>query len=133
MEDKIKHIVKYIEDCDVQDVIEFFGSEAILQEMNEGDIADCLNWSILSRVPDEDLIEAIADIDNVLDNVDNDDIVEYLESKGYHVTTSYDNMEENLKNLKVFCRQLQPTGFIGKEEAKKLLCEYIDNWMIKCF
>lgn len=133
MKDKIKHDVKYIEDCDVEDVIEFFGSEAILQAMYEGDIADCLNWSILSRVPDEDLIEAVANIDNVLDKVDDDVIVEYLESKGYHVTTSYDNTEENLKKLKVFCRQLQPSGFIGKEEAKKLLCEYIDNWMIKCF
>ena len=101
--------------------------------MNEGDIADCLNWSILSRVPDEDLIEAVANIDNVLDKVDNDVIAEYLESKGYHVTTYYDNTEENLKKLKVFCRQLQPTGFIGKEEAKNILCEYIDTWMNNAF
>ncbi len=38
-----------------------------------------------------------------------------------------------LDDIKDICRKLKPNGYIGKEEAKALLCDYIDTWMTKSF
>ena len=48
-----------------------------------------------------------------------------------------DMLESNdvdvLKKIGEICRELQPNGYIGKEEAKKLLCDYLDFWMNRSF
>ena len=38
-----------------------------------------------------------------------------------------------LSQIKTICRELQPKGYIDKEDAKKLMCEYIDTWMNHSF
>lgn len=41
--------------------------------------------------------------------------------------------EEIIDMIKYICRLIQPKGYIDKEDAKKILCDYIDCWMIKRF
>jgi len=73
-------------------------------------------------------------VKDILQTFNDEDIINYLKNNGYKVIDTYFEEETDLlSDIKNVCRQLQPSGYIGKEEAKKILCEYLDNWMIKCF
>jgi hypothetical protein len=40
---------------------------------------------------------------------------------------------EIVEEIKSICRKINPNGYIDKEKAKDIICDYIDNWMIKSF
>ena len=42
---------------------------------------------------------------------------EVEETEGFNIDTA----------IQKIVRQLQPRGYVGKEEAKSILCDYIDN------
>lgn len=117
----------------IEAFIEFFGSDKIMDNINLIDIADYCDDYILKCINDDDLISAISQYEKVLDILSDDIIIEYLEDKNYKVI---DNLTEKLpiiEKLEIICRELQPNGYIDKEDAKKLICEYIDNWMTNSF
>lgn len=65
-----------------------------------------------------------------------DEMIEILESNGYVVTDDnhYSRPEnEIVEEIKSICRKINPNGYIDKEKAKDIICDYIDNWMIKSF
>lgn len=65
-----------------------------------------------------------------------DEMIEILESNGYVVTDDnhYSRPEnEIVEEIKSICRKINPNGYIDKEKAKGIICDYIDNWMIKSF
>ena len=113
----------------VRDVIDYFGAEKILDEMREMDIVDYVgnNRYLLCSIGNEVLFNCVDD-DYALKNISDDDIIDHLEDKGYAVMPP--DEENPLKALLNVCRRLKPKGYIDKEEAKKLLSDYIDTWMI---
>ena len=61
--------------------------------------------------------------------------VKYLEENGYCVIDKEEKEKQDdiLTEIKNVCREIKPRGYIDKEEAKKILCDYIDDWYIKAF
>lgn len=99
-----------MEDATPQQVVNFFNAYDLLDAMNIHDISNyvCNNWGDVLRDVDNDIIILISKEDIV-----NDKVI--------------------IDKLKYVCHYLQPKGYIGKEDAKKLLTDYIDMWMTKSF
>lgn len=107
MADKEKKLIDSIDE-----IIENFGS------------------SILDYFEDSELIDAVRHTDILFDYLTVEEIIDYLEERGYSVKQT-DN--ENLDKLCEVCCNLKPKSCIDKEEAKKLVCDYLDAWMDRCF
>ena len=122
-----------LEDSSIKDVIDYFGADKILDEIDDDDIVERVDSTILKKIDDDNLIEAVMFTDKMLDSITIDDIKDYLDDKGYSVIDREKLEEDFLKEIKEICRELQPNGYIGKEEAKNLICDYLDVWMTKCF
>lgn len=123
-----------LENCKPSEAVEYFGPTTLLAEIDDEDIAeyveDC-DW-ILRAVDDKTLIDAISDENEIFNSLCTEDLVTELEDRGYAVIDPQDD-EDVLTKIKNICRELQPNGYIGKEEAKKILCDYIDFWMNNSF
>lgn len=124
-----------VQDSSVEDVIEYFGIETILDSISDIDIVNHLDSFTLGMVDDEELAEAISEPRIALSSFDIDCICDYLEENGYGVIEreekeKQDNIFTKIKNV---CREIKPRGYIDKEEAKKILCDYIDDWYINAF
>ena len=89
---------------------------------------------ILECIAIKDIINNV-DIDDVLCNVDDDDMIDYLCDDGYVVYWKDEDpsRESIIEKVEDICRELQPNGYIGKEEAKNLICDYLDFWMNRGF
>lgn len=135
MDKKIEKIKKLpLCECKAEDVVEYFESESLLDQMDSQEIADFIeeNDHILSLVSDATLVGCVEDEGELLDAIDLSSMICDLEMKGY--TVIYPDEEENiLERIENICRTLQPKGYMGKEEAKKVLCDYIDFWMNSSF
>ena len=73
----------------------------------------------------EDIIAQFG-VENILDNISEEEIINYVD--GYML--GFNNNTDTLSRIKGICRELQPHGYIGKEDAKKIICDYIDYWFI---
>lgn len=123
-----------LEDSTIKDVIDYFGADMILDKIDDSDIAERVDVCVLSQIDDDTLIDAINDTDKMLDSLSMEHIENYLNDGGYSVIDTLKLEEGNiLKKIKGICRELQPNGYIGKEDAKKLLCDYLDFWMDRSF
>lgn len=122
-----------IQDSEVDDVIDYFGVEKILNAIDNIDIVNYLDSFMLGMINDKELVKAIANPKVALESFDNDDICDYLEEKGYTVIDNVDDDGDILTKIKNICREIKPKGYIDKEEAKKVLCGYIDDWYINHF
>lgn len=122
-----------LEDTRINDVIDYFGADAILDEIDDSDIAESVDGWVLKQIDDGTLIDAIDDTDKMLDSLSIHRIERYLNNSGYSVIDTLKLEEDVLKKIKEICRELQPNGYIDKEEAKKLLCDYLDFWMDRSF
>ena len=123
-----------LEDSTIKDVIDYFGAEEILDKIDDSDIAERVDACVLNRIDDDTLIDAIDDTDKILNSLPMEDIESYLNDGGYSVIDTLKLEEEDvLKKIKEICRELQPNGYIDKEDAKKLLCNYLDFWMDRSF
>jgi hypothetical protein len=123
---------EFFKDVDIEDVIDYFGVDDILDSISSIDIANHCDDIVLSCIDDDSLIAAISDPEVVLDILDNDIIAEHLEEKGYKVSDTLSEVP-TLDKIKEICREIQPSGYIDKENAKKLICDYIDFWMTNSF
>ena len=121
-----------LEDSCVQDVIDYFGPDMILDKMDDEDIAERVDVGVLNLLDDDTLINSVSNSDNMLDSIPMGQIEEYLTDKGYKMVDMLES-DDVLKKIGKICRELQPNGYIGKEEAKKLLCDYLDFWMNRSF
>lgn len=121
-----------LEDCCVQDVIDYFGPDMILDKMDDEDIAERVDVGVLRLIDDDTLIDSVSNSDNMLDSIPMGQIEEYLTDKGYKMVDMLES-DDVLKKIGEICRELQPNGYIGKEEAKKLLSDYLDFWMVSSF
>ena len=100
--------------------------------MNYLDIADFCDHDILSYISDEDLADAIIHPDILLKKIDLDTIAGFLRKKEFTVIDNLSVPEQSvLQKIQEICREIKPKGYIGQEEAKNLLCNYIDTWLIK--
>ena len=123
-----------LKDVKIEDIINYFGNDEILSNMNYLDIADFCDYDILNSISDYDLADAINYPEMLLDRVDCETIVDFLTEKHFTVIDNLSEHEQSvLKRIQDICREIQPKGYIGKEEAKKLLCNYIDTWFVKAF
>ena len=89
---------------------------------------------ILSNIPSREISDFLTT--GFCDSHVINEMIEVLESNGYVVTDSkyYDRPEnEIVEEIKSICRKINPNGYIDKEKAKDIICDYIDNWMIKSF
>lgn len=64
-----------------------------------------------------------------------EDLIKELELRDY---TVYDNcmlkpLDTMLGKIELICRTLQPNGYIGKIEAKKIICDFLDYNMTSHF
>lgn len=123
--------------CEPEDIVMYFNSEDLLEAMDEQDIVSYVegNKDILREVDDDALIESITFESSIIDSIETDDMKECLENKGYKVIEEDECSDEEdiLKNIKNICKELKPCGYIDKNEAKKLICDYIDFWMNRSF
>lgn len=62
------------------------------------------------------------------------DCISFEEIEKYYKTNRKNNKldeDDFMNEISLICRSIQPKGFIGKEDAKKILCDYIDFQMNK--
>lgn len=123
---------EFFKNVDIEDVIDYFGVDDILDSISRIDIANHCDDFVLRCIDDDSLIAAITDGENVLKSFDTSSIIEYLRDLGYYVS-NYDENDELLKIIKNVCRSIKPKGIIDNEDAKKILCDYLDDWMTKSF
>lgn len=74
-------------------------------------------------------------VNELLDHFSDVELINELNKRDYEVFDIEKIVDNNfvLTRIKSVCRKLQPKGYIGKEDAKKLMCEYIDTWMNHSF
>ena len=136
MTDKEKKLLGkgLLEDCSVKDVIDYFGADKILDKVDDDDIVERVNCWVLSQIDDDTLVDAVSDSGLILDSFSISDIEDNLYSRGYSVVdTKILETENILDKLEQICRELKPKGYIDKEDAKRLICDYLDFWMDRSF
>ena len=120
----------------IESFIDYFGVEKILKCIDIDDVMENIDVDdILRNVNDGELIDAMDNASNVLDVLDYDEIVDYLEDRGYVVYKEGEDLSEKsiINRVADICREIKPRGYIDKEEAKRLICDYLDTWMIRHF
>lgn len=120
----------------LENFVDYFGVKKILKCIDIDDIMDNIDViDILSNVDDDDLIDAMDNTSNVLEVLDNEEIVDYLKDEGYAVYEENEDPSEStiMEKVEEICREIKPRGYIDKEEAKKLICDYLDFWMDRSF
>ena len=126
MEEEKKNLLKSF--------IDFFDYEEILDEIDKEDIVEYIedNPYILNDISDETLLEGVS---NPLEQYDSDELIEELTDRGYEVKEKdyLENKNEILGNIGEICRKLYGKGYIGKEDAKSVLNDFLDMWMIHSF
>lgn len=127
-----------LEDSTPKDVVEYFDAYDLLDAMDERDIAEYISdySNILDRIDDDTLIGAVSDENVLIHSIEESNIVSALEEQGYKVIESAhdgNTDDEILNKLKDICRELQPRGYIRKEDVKKIITDYLDTWTIHCF
>lgn len=96
-------------------------------------VQDVLNKSDIFELIDED--DCYWEYrDNLLDEFPDDEIIIYLEHKGYNITENEDNYlllgEDNIsQHINTALQYLTTKSYLEKEEKKKLICDYIDFWL----
>jgi hypothetical protein len=128
MEEKEKELI--------ENFVDYFGVKKILKCIDIDDIMDNIDViDILNNVDDDDLIDAMDNTSNVLAVLDNEEIVDYLKDEGYAVYDENEDPSENtiMDKVEEICREIKPNGYIDKQEAKKMICDYLDYWMFKSF
>lgn len=119
-----KETDKFLNDCVVEDAIEYFGPNNIMDAIEPSDIT--------GYIETHPLVLDNVEIDYIVETIDSASMIKELTDRGFSVD-EIDKEEDIIKTLKNVCRELQPNGYIGKEEAKKLLCDYLDFWMDMSF
>ena len=125
--DKEKIGKQLVKDTKIEQILEYFDVSDILFQINDLDIVDRINEYVLSMVDDEELVEGISNVDNVLSAIDTSDIIDYIEEKDYFVVSEDPEPINLMHKISDVCRDIQPDGYIGKEDMKKLINDYIDN------
>lgn len=124
-----------LNDCNVSDVVEHFGEKCLLDNISDVTIADYIesNTNILNNIDDSILANAIFFKGDLLSEIGDGVIIEYLENIDYKVIDlrEEEKKDDMLRAVTFICRQLKPKGYIDKEDAKELICQYIDQNMIK--
>lgn len=118
--EKEKEIEEFIEKHDVEDILKCISTADVLEYIDEEDLYEYIDSDVLVNTALERL-----GLD-ILDCFEEDELLCYMNSKGY----CNDNL---LGALESICRKLQPRGYVDKNEAKKLICDYIDTWMDRSF
>ena len=118
--EKENEIEEFIEEHDVNDILKCIDTYDIIDYVDEEDLYSFIDNDVLVNTA---LEKRGLDI---LDCFEEDELLCYMNSKGY----GNDNL---LGTLESICRKLQPRGYIDKNEAKKLICDYIDTWMDRSF
>ena len=88
----------------LSEVINYFSEEEIMENL---------------FLSDDDLISLMDDPSAALDYIDIDTLREYVGQRNEYST---------LTALKDIVREIKPKGYIDKEEAKRILSDYIDTW-----
>lgn len=125
--DKEKIGKQLVKDTEIEEILKYFEVSDILSQINDLDIVDRIDEHVLRMVDDEELADGISNVDYVLSTIDTSDIIDYIEEKGYFVATDDPEQTNLMYKISDVCRDIQPYGYIGKEDMKKLINDYIDN------
>ena len=118
----------------IENFIEYFGSEKILKHIDADEIIDSVDIDLLlQEVDDDSLIDAISYPGNVLERLSDMEIIDHLKERGYTVHDNDEDPVTVMEKIEKIRKELKPRGYIDKEDAKRLICEYIDTWMNKGF
>lgn len=133
-----------LEDCDIDDVVDYFTLKKFIDEINSDDILSAMDASDIAEYAtfndyvldhiDEDLLREHISIDaSCLNEIDTSDLIDELEKRDYYCVET--NMCEKaiVNELKMLCTTLQPHGIKTGEDMKKILCEVIDRIQPKAF
>ena len=105
--------------------------ESFVNYFGIGNIVDCVGTKrILSHIDDDALLDEVFNSNSmydILDYIPEDEIAEYLGMENEYQNRSEDENLAIKNELADIIRVLKPRGYISKEEAKRLLCEYIDS------
>lgn len=86
---------------------------------------------------DFELLEQIKENEDVLDYLDASVLLNHLDEedilKKANEIIHYDNYDGIMAQIRQLVMSLKPKGYIDKDEAKRLICEYIDTFYIKSF
>lgn len=124
-----------VKDSNISDIIEYFGVDEILEEIDDSELAKRIDANVLRLVDDEELAVGINNTDVALSYMDSSDIIDYMRGEGYEFTLYEDSDDDALMDkIAAICKQIQPNGYIGKEDMKKIITDFIDNKYInsKC-
>lgn len=85
-------------------------------------------WQLKKEILENEYILDLIESDILLKHADEDSIIE----KAEEVSGSryYDDIMYMIEKT---LRMIKPKGYIDKEEAKKLICEYLDTFYVKNF
>ena len=123
--------------CKPEDIVKYFNNEDLLEAMDEQVIASYVedNEYILQNVDDNTIIENVTFESSIIDSIETDDMKECLENEGYKVIKENECREDEdiLKQIKNICKELKPYGYIDKNEAKELISDFIDFWIVNGF
>lgn len=98
--------------------------------MKEIDKADVINYIYCV---DDTVLDSIED-NLLLNHVDFASITNAVEGYGCQIVSNdIRDTDDIMKLIGGILRDLQPSGYIGKEEAKKILCNFIDDNYITYF
>ena len=118
----------------IENFIKYFGSEKILKHIDADEIIDSVDIDLLlQEVDDDSLIDAISYPGNVLERLSDMEIIDHLKERGYTVHDNDEDPVTVMEKIEKIRKELKPRGYIDKEDAKRLICEYIDTWMNKGF
>lgn len=123
-------ITRLRENFDISEIIDEIGLDVIVD--------NCSKSELLMEIDNID-IYTHKDLDDVLTYYDNDEVADYLDNKGFDFT-EYIGSTETEKDveddeesdgyikyhLTKICNILKPNGYLGKEEMKEKLIDYID-------
>lgn len=128
MEEKDKEKIgkQLVKDTKIEDLLKYFDVADILYAINDLDLVDRIDRHVLRLVDDELLAEGISDVDDVLSTIDTSIILEYIEDKGYYIWSEDPEAIKPMDGISNICRNIQPNGYIGKEDMKKIINDYID-------
>ena len=103
----------------------------VLKSMDEEEVLKFIkrNTYLLNDIDDDTLIDSISSTASLIDYLSTEDMISELRVRGFDVICNHSDLAEDatLELIYSICKKLKPRGFIDKNDAKNLICEFLDN------
>lgn len=82
---------------------------------------------MMNRIDERDCYHEFGDY--LLDEFEDYELINYLEKEGYNVSDRKIEDESIVDMIYSICKTLSPRRYLGKEDMKELINDYIDTWI----